>query len=212
MKLKSLLICGIFSSFLYLATDITASVIWSEYRYSSQTISELIAISAPTRAFVTISFMVYSLLIYSFGAGVWLSANEKMSLKFAAVLIVGKEVLGLAVTLFFPIHLRGVATGYTDVLHGILTAIGVFLFMFPAMISGSIAFKGVFRVYSIVTMLLFVYFGVKAGTMQPELAANLPTPMMGIWERINVYGYLIWIVFFALKLLKLNPKVQSITE
>jgi hypothetical protein len=74
--------------------------------------------------------------------------------------------------------------------------------MFPAMIAGTVAFKGIFRYYSIVTMTLFIVFGILAGALQPQYIANLPTPMMGIWERINIYGYMLWIVIFSIKLLK----------
>jgi hypothetical protein len=105
-------------------------------------------------------------------------------------------------TLFFPIHLRGVEGNYSDIMHGIVTAVGVFLFMFPAMIAGAAAFKGPFRIYSILTMFLFILFGVLAGLMQPQMASNLPTPMMGIWERINIYGYLLWIVMLSLMIMR----------
>jgi hypothetical protein len=151
---------------------------------------------------VVICFLVYALLVYAFGVGTWHFASGKKSLKIAAILIIGKEILGLIVTLFFPIHLRGVEVNYSDTMHGIFTASGVFLFMFPAMIAGSIAFRGIFRIYSIFTMALFIIFGILAGSMQPLYVDNLPTPMMGIWERINIYGYMVWIVIFSIKLLK----------
>jgi len=203
---RFLLYCGILSSILYILTDIIAVSLWKDYSYSSQTVSELFAIDAPTQTFVVICFIIYAPLIYAFGAGIWLSAGEKRSLKFAAALIVAKEILGLIGTLFFPLHLRGVPGNYSDIMHGIVTAVGVFLCMFPAMIAGAIAFKGTFRIYSIITMLLFMVFGVLTGTQQPQLSANLPTPMMGIWERINIYGYMLWIVVLALILLKRQNK------
>jgi hypothetical protein len=212
MKLqKILLACGILSSFLYILTDVVSVFLWSDYHYTSQTVSELFAIDSPIRTFVVICFIVYAFLIYAFGTGVWLSSHEKRSLKVASILIIGKEILGLTGTIFFPIHLRGIAGNYSDIMHGVVTAVGVFLFMFPAMIAGAVAFKGMFRFYSIVTMILFIVFGILAGLMQPQYAANLPTPMMGIWERINIYGYMLWIVIFSIMLLRLQNK-QSINE
>lgn len=199
-----LLSCGILSSVLYILTDLVSVAIWKDYHYTSQTVSELFAIDAPTRALVVICFFIYALLIYSFGIGIWLSSEGRRSLKVAAALIVGKEILGLIGTLFFPIHLRGIAGNSSDVMHGIVTAVGVFLFMFPALIAGAVAFKGRFRIYSIVTMVMFIGFGVLAGLMGKDLAANLPTPMMGIWERINIYGYMIWIVILSVMLLGLR--------
>jgi len=46
---KILLICGIISSVLYIGTDITLALLWKGYSYTSQAISELSAIGAPTR-------------------------------------------------------------------------------------------------------------------------------------------------------------------
>lgn len=201
-----LIVLGIISSILYLVTDITASLMWSGYSPVSQTVSELIAIDSPTRLYVMMLFAVYGLLIYAYGIGIILSSNGKRALKIAAFLIIAKEILGLATTLFFPIHLRGVEADFSDIMHGILTAAGVFLCMFPAMIAGAISFKGKFRFYSIVTMILFVIFGILAGLDQPKYALNTPTPMMGVWERINIYGYMVWIVTFSVLLLRWNKE------
>ena len=212
MKLKTILLsCGILSSLLYILTDLVSVCAWSDYHYASQTVSELFAVDSPIRTFVVICFILYAFLIYAFGTGIWLTSDGKRSLKVAAILIIGKEILGLTGTLFFPIHLRGVEGNYSDIMHGIVTAVGVFLFMFPAMIAGAVAFKGIFRIYSIVTMTLFIVFGILAGTMQPQYAANLPTPMMGIWERINIYGYMLWIVILSIMLLRLMNK-QSMPQ
>ncbi|APM40688.1 DUF998 domain-containing protein [Clostridium kluyveri] len=200
---------GIISSIIYVITDIVASVMWSDYSRTSQTISELIAVDAPTRLYVAILFIIYDLLIYAYGVGIILSSNNKRALKIAAFLIIAKEILGLVATLFFPIHLRGVEGSFSDTMHGILTAAGVFLCMFPAMIAGSISFKGVFRVYSIITMILFVIFGILTGSDQPKYALNMPTPMMGVWERINIYGYMLWIVVLSIKLLRLKRVNES---
>lgn len=210
MKLKAILLtCGILSSVLYILTDLVSVGIWSDYHYASQTVSELFAIDSPIRTFVIICFIIYAFLIFAYGTGIWLTSDGKRSLKVAAILIIGKEILGLTGTLFFPIHLRGVEGNYSDIMHGIVTAAGVFFFMFPAMIAGAVTFKGTFRIYSIVTMTLFIFFGILTGTMQPLYAANLPTPMMGIWERINIYGYMLWIVILSIKLLK-SIKNQSV--
>ncbi|MEA4849607.1 MAG: DUF998 domain-containing protein [Clostridiaceae bacterium] len=199
---ENYILLGILSSILYLVTDITASMMWRGYNPASQTVSELFAIGAPTSLYVKILFVVYTLLIYAYGAGIMLSSNGKRALKVTALLIIAKEVLGLVGTLFFPIHLRGVEANFSDIMHGILTAAGVFLCIFPAMIGGAVSFKGKFRIYSIITMILFVVFGILAGYNQPNFALNIPTPMMGVWERINIYGYMLWIVIFSVMLLR----------
>ncbi len=203
MVRKFLLVCGILSSLLYVGTDILAVMHYEGYSSTSQTVSELIAISAPTRPLVVPLFLTYSILVIAFGAGVWQSAGEKCTLRFAAIGLVGKEVLGLVATLFFPIHLRGVEGTLTDPLHGALTFLGV-LFMLLAIWYGATSFGKGFRLYSIGTFLLLVVFGVLAGSDQPRLAENLPTPWMGVWERISIFSYMLWVVVLAIALLRVR--------
>jgi hypothetical protein len=49
---KALLVCGILSSLLYVDTVEPAAIRWKGYSSKSQTVSELIAINAPTRPLV----------------------------------------------------------------------------------------------------------------------------------------------------------------
>src|SRR5829696_1074072 len=201
MVRKILLGCGIVSSVLYVATILLAPRRWEGYSSSSQTVSELFAINAPTKPLVVPLFLMYSVLVIAFGMGVWASAGRKLALRVAAVGPIGKEVLGFVVTLFFPIHLRGVKATLTDNMHGILTGVGV-LFMLLAIGFGAAAFGKWFRIYSIATFLLLVVGGVLTGLDQPNLEPNLPTPWMGVWERINIYAYMLWVVVLAIALLR----------
>jgi hypothetical protein len=201
MVRKVLLVCGILSSLLYVATVVLAPTRWEGYSSTSQTVSELIAIDAPTRPLVVPLFITYSLLVIAFGLGVWGSAGRKRALRVAAVGLVGKEVLGLVVTLFFPIHLRGVEGTLSDTMHGILTFVGV-LFMLLAIRFRAAAFGKWFRLYSIATFLMLIVGGVLTGLDQPRLEPNLPTPWMGVWERFNIYAYMLWVVVLAIALLR----------
>jgi hypothetical protein len=201
MVRKILLGCGIVSSVLYVATVVLAPRRWEGYSSSSQTVSELFAINAPTKPLVVPLFLTYSVLVIAFGMGVWASAGRKLALRVAAVGLIGKEVLGFVVTLFFPIHLRGVKATLTDNMHGILTSVGV-LFMLLAIGFGAAAFGKRFRIYSIATFLMLVVGGVLTGLDQPKLEPNLPTPWMGVWERFNIYAYMLWVVVLAIALLR----------
>ncbi|NJK47793.1 DUF998 domain-containing protein [Candidatus Gracilibacteria bacterium] len=201
MVRKVLLVCGILSSLLYVATVVLAPMWWEGYNSTSQTVSELIAIDAPTSPLVVPLFITYALLVFAFGIGVWRASGRKRALRFTAVGLIGKEVLGLVGTIFFPMHLRGVEATLTDNMHAILTFVGL-LFMLLALGFGSTAFGKWFRLYSIETILIFVVFGALAGLDGSRLAANLPTPWMGFWERINIFGYMLWVVVLAIALLR----------
>lgn len=205
---KILLFCGIASSLLYVCVVIIAPTYWENYDRVSQSVSELFAIGAPSSGFIVPFCILYAFLAYAFGAGIWLSAGSKCTLKVVSVLVIAKEILGLIGTIIAPMHLRGAEGSLTDMMHVVVTMIGVLLCMFPAIGFGAASFGKGFRVYSIVTMVVFIVFGVLAGMNGPNVAANLPTPYLGIWERVNIYAYMIWIVVLSILLLRENSAIQ----
>jgi hypothetical protein len=208
MARRVLLVCGILASLLYVATLVIAAMRWENYSSASQTISELIAIDAPTRPLVVPLFVAYALLVFAFGAGVWRSVADKGALRAAAGLMVGKEVLGLVVTLFAPMHMRGVEPTLTDTMHVILTMVGVLCMLFGMGFAATV-FGRRFRLYSILTIIIFVVFGTLAGLDGARLALNLPTPWLGVWERMNVFGYMLWVVVLAIILLRAETGPSS---
>ena len=202
---KVLLGCGIASSLLYVAMNFVGARLYPGYSLASQTISELYAIGAPSKPVVTALMVAYDLLLYAFGAGVWWSAGPRRALRVAAVGMIGKEVLGLVLTLFFPMHTREVlAAGggsLTDEMHRDLTMAGT-LFMLTAMVAGATAFGKRFRLYTIGTILVFVVGGIASFGDAPRMAANLPTPWQGVTERVLAFGYMLWIAVLAIRLLR----------
>jgi hypothetical protein len=201
MGRKVLLACGVVASLLYIATTILAASVWEGYSSASQTVSELFAIGAPSRSLVIPLFLAYSVLMIAFGIGVLKSAGQNRALRVVGSLLIGREVLGLLGTLFTPIHLRGVEGTLTDTMHAIITGVGVLFYLF-AIGFGATALGKRFRLYSIGTLLVLVVFGTLAGLDGPRLAANLTTPWMGVWERINIFATMLWISVLAVDLLR----------
>jgi len=200
MTRRALLVCGMVSSLLYIATDVLGAVRWDGYSYTSQSISELMAIGAPSRPLVVPLLLTYDFLVIAFALGVWGSAGRKRALRVVAGLLVGYGVVGLAGP-FAPMHQRGVKGTLTDTLHITITIVLVF-FILLAIGFGTNAFGRRFRLYSVGTILILVGFGALTGLDGPRLAANLPTPWMGVYERINVFGFLLWVAVLAVGLLR----------
>ena len=94
----------------------------------------------------------------------------------------------------------------SDTLHVILGLMTV-LFMLVAIGFGATAFGKPFRFYSIVTILILFVFGALTGLESPRLGANVPTPWIGLWERINIFGFLLWVVVLAIGLLRVRDAV-----
>jgi hypothetical protein len=74
--------------------------------------------------------------------------------------------------------------------------------MVGAMIGAALALGRRFRVYTFVTIALLVGFGWLAGLAAPEIQANLPTPLVGVWQRVNIAASQLWLVVFASVLLR----------
>ena len=62
---------------------------------------------------------------------------------------------------------------------------------------GATAFGTRFRLYSIVTIVVLLLFGGLTFLEAPRLQMNLPTPWIGLWERINISVFLMWVVVLA---------------
>lgn len=195
-----LLVCGIVAPLLYIGSDIAAAARFAGYSYADQTISELMAIGAPTRPFLITLFVPWNLLVMAFGAGAWASAGQKRAQRVAGILLLAYGCVSLA-GLFSPMHLRGGAGSATDVMHILLT-MGIVLFALLYIGFGAFTSGKWFRLYSIVTIVIMLVFGGLAGSEGARIAANLPTPWVGVFERVSVYSSMLWMLAFALMLLR----------
>ena len=197
-----LLVCGIAASALY------AAMIWviryDGYSPISQTVSELSAWGVSSRPLWMVLGTIYELLMIAFALGVWASAGERRSLRITGGLLFAYGLLGLAWP-FAAMHQRQVlaAGGHTvaDTAHLTLAGVAVAL-MFAAMAFGAAAFGVWFRIYSIVTIVILIVFGALTTANASRVAANLSTPWAGLWERINIGVFLLWVVVLAIVLVR----------
>ena len=206
MLRKALLVCGILSSLLYAAMTVLIAMQWEGYSSASQTVSELSAIGAPTRSLWLLPGALYTVLVTAFGWGVWRSADRVRALRIVGGLIIVYGSLGLLWP-FAPMHLRETlaAGGSTlsDTMHIVLASVTVLL-MLLAIGFGAAAFGKWFRFYSVATLVILVVFGALTFLDAPRVAANLPTPWIGVWERINIGVFLLWVVVLATVLLRVG--------
>ena len=211
---KALLISGILSSLLYVAMNIFVPMQYPGYNSASQTVSELSAIDAPTRSLWAVPGFIYTLLVTAFGWGVMQSAGENRKLNIAGLLLMIYGIIGLGWPLA-PMHQREVlaAGGGTisDTLHIIYSMLTVAL-MLLAMGFGAAAFGKNFRIYSMVTIFMLLVLGILTGIDAPKLEKNLPTPMIGVWERIMIGVFLVWIIVLAVMLLRRIKYADSRAE
>jgi hypothetical protein len=206
MLRKVLLVCGMLASLLYVGATLVGATQWNDYDWTTRSVSELFALDAPSRPLVATAFLVYGVLMIAFGVGVWMAAGHQRSLRLLGSLLIAYALVGLPGPLFFSMHTMvrgGGAEGMppSDVLHIILTAALVLLIL-VSIGFGATAFGTPFRLYSIGTLLVVLVFGALAGLQGGQMAANLPTPWIGVEERLNIFGYMLWVVVLAIGLLR----------
>ncbi len=206
---RTLLVCGLLSSLLYAAMCVFVARQWEDYSSISQTVSELSAIDAPTRGIWVPLGCVYALLTIAFGWGVFRSAGQSRALRVAGGLLVA---YGVVCATWPPMHLREVlAAGgatLTDTMHLVYAAAAVLL-MLLAMGFGAAGLGRRFGLYSIATMVLLALFGGLTSLEAPGVDAGLPTPWIGLWERINIGVFLLWVVVLATTLLRTPTSLDS---
>ncbi len=201
---KGLLICGVASSLLYIAMNIFVPRMYPGYDWRSMTVSELSAIGTPTRTLWVWLGVAYTLLFILFAWGVIRSAVDNQKLKWSGYALLAYGIVSI-VWPWAPMHQREVlAMGgktVSDTLHLSLAGTTVLL-MTVSMILGAIAFDVKFRNYTALTLLVLLVFGALTGIESPKVEANLPTQWIGVWERINILVFLIWVVVLAVKLMR----------
>ncbi|HEY0654374.1 MAG TPA: DUF998 domain-containing protein [Chryseosolibacter sp.] len=206
MLTRLLLVCGIVSSVLYVAMNIFVPMQFPGYDQMDFTVSELSALGAPTRSLWVPLGVVYELLLAAFAWGLLRSAHGNRRLRMVGVLMLAY----CAVNIYWPpMHLRGTEPTLTDTLH-IVWAMFAIGFMLAMMGYGAAAFGRRFRIYTIATLIAYLSFGFLMSMEAPDIPKNLPTPYLGLWERILIGLFLAWIVVLALRVFR-KPESKTNT-
>ena len=196
---KFLLSCGAISSLLYLlAIDVIVPLRHAGYHdFTSQMVSELMAVGAPTRNLLIWLLTPYNLLIFAFAAGVWASAQGRRSVRLTAAALVGYGVTSTAGLFLFPMDLRGTVGSQRDALH-IADTLIMSTFIVAVMAFGALTRGRRFRLYSFGTIAIVVVFGALAGFLARPMPG--PTPGLGLAERVNIYATMLWMASLAVSL------------
>ena len=206
---RILLLCGVLSSLLYAVTNIVVPLQWEEYSVFSQTVSELSAIGAPTRTLWAVLMVPYGLLFIAFAVGVLRSARDHRALRVMAVLML---IGGVAGFFWPPMHLREtLAAGggtLTDTLHIVFTGLWG-LIVLVSMGLGASVLGLWFRLYTMASIIVTIAFGALTSLGAGGVSANLPTPWIGVWERINIATVMVWFAVFAIALLRIQQAADE---
>lgn len=212
MVYKVLLACGMLAALVWMGTDILAALRYEGYNYPFDPISGLSALDSPTRSFVNSLVILYTILKLGFAAGIWMSAGQKRTLRITASLLIAWGI-GDLVAYFFPWKPNESMLTLNNVIHGILSGGLPVLSFLLIIVLGASADGKWFRFYSYGTLLAsFAAGGVMALFGNLQMDGGVIPPWFGLTERINTYGYMLWMLAFAAILLRLKPASSSLVD
>lgn len=205
---RALLMCGAASSILYVIIDVIGAVSYPGYDYSAQAISEMSAIGAPTASLLAPWYALWSILFLAFTLGVWIVGRARRSLRWCAALLLAVAIVGSGFSLF-PMSQRSAVPTFSDTVH-LVVAGATMVLLSAAILAGAGSFERGFRHYSAATVGVMLIFFLVTMRDVPNVAADFPTPYMGISERISMAAWLLWIAVFSVKLLRTSmPATHS---
>ncbi len=203
---RALLACGVLYGLTYVvANDVIAGLfIYDGYDPIDQAISELSAKGASSRPFLAAMLPIWTLFLVGFGVGVRRTAGANRALRITGSLLVAQGIFGV-LWLWFPMSARedimpGVTTS-NDTGHLILGGLSVVFFL-AEIGFGAAALGKRFRIYSVATVAVALVFGGLTSAQATNVANAEPTPLMGLYERVNIGSWLLWMAVLAVILLR----------
>ncbi|MCL5996958.1 MAG: DUF998 domain-containing protein [Chloroflexi bacterium] len=204
---KFLLLCGALGAVIYVVTVILGGVLRPEYSHVSQPISELVAASAPNRSLLSSLFIVYNVLIGTFGVGLFLNAKagsrgRKLGMA-GALALVAVGLAGMLLELFFPQDPGGARapTTTTGTMHIVVAGIAALGTMLAVLLL-ALWFRNDPRMkryvaYSLITVSVILVSG---GLGASAASGSGGSPVFGLVERITIGAFIQWLFVVGLKM------------
>lgn len=197
---KAMLVAGIVAAGVYVAGDLLSGLLYEGYSFNDQWISELTARGSPVRPLMLAVMTAHGLLGAALAVGIWRSAGRSGSLRWVGPLLILAGAVGFFTHVVFPMSSRWMEPSFSDTMHATLSGVWG-LVTFGAMILAAVAYGGRFRLYSIVTLLVMLGFGVASSIAIQGIEEN-HTPWAGAFERINAYALMAWLVVLAVTVIR----------
>jgi len=213
MDKKFLYYVGMVSVISYLLGDIIGGIITPSYSYVANAISELSQAGAENRILISSFFFFSAIMGILFAIGI-ISHHPYKQMKLIYIGGIFLIIMGISSALtgtIFPMDPIGGVITFAGTMHLVLVAIGAVL-LFPALLMSGIGFYRkknwkLFRLYTFISVLMTFISGI----LSAIVIAN-GIELMGLFERVTVYTYLLWIFVLALKFIRAEPSQESNCE
>jgi len=202
MLRKSLIYCGIAAFILYVATAIVGAALRPDYSHIVNAISELLSNGAPNKVVLDIVFNIYNALLLAFAIGAFsVLKNSPRISRVAMGILIGIQVLSFSWG-FFPMDPLGAEATFAGTMHNILGGIVALATIIMPLLMG-LGFRRAdnFKRYSTFSFIASAIIFVSGLT--GVILAGQGYLVFGLFERITIGTYEVWVFVTALNLLTL---------
>jgi len=201
MLRKILISCGIVAPILYVITVIVGAALRPDYSHIVNAVSELLSNGAPNKAILDVIFNVYGALLLAFAIGGYsILKNGPRPCRIAMGIFIVIQILSFSWG-FFPMDPMGTEATFAGTMHNILGGIVVLATItMPLLMGLGLRREAGFQTYAsyaLVTSAIIFVSGLTA-----VILAGQGFQVFGLFERITIGSYEVWIFVTALKLLK----------
>jgi hypothetical protein len=201
MLRKILIYCGIVAPILYIITVIVGAAMRNDYSQLVNAISELISNGAPNKAILDVVFNIYNALLLAFALGGYYVLKSAPRLcRMAMGIFIAIQILSFSWG-FFPMDPLGTETTFAGAMHNVLGGVVAFATItMPLLMGLGLKQKDDFQNYvrySFVTSAIIFVSGLTG-----VILAGYGIQLFGLFERITIGSYELWIFVTAVILLK----------
>ncbi|MGB7875626.1 MAG: DUF998 domain-containing protein [Anaerolineales bacterium] len=197
---KLLIYCGLAAPVLYVATAIVGAALRPDYSHIVNAISELLSHGAPNKAVLDVVFNLYNALMLAFAivAFAVLKNSQRLS-RIAMGILIAIQVLSFSWG-FFPMDPLGAEATFAGTMHNVFGGIVAFATIIMPLLMG-LGFRHTsdFKRYSdfsfIASGIIFI------SGLTGVILAGQGFLVFGLFERITIGTYEVWIFVTALNLL-----------
>lgn len=189
---------GLSAPLLYFCIVLIGGSITPGYDHLALPVSALFAAGALYATPISIGFVAYNLLLLFFGLGLFLGKWRKpWQLRLAAAMVLLNGLFGIVIELA-PMDAQGTTVTATGIVHMVLAGLLVVTCM-AAMGLAALGWHAEKRspAFTRSTLVLLAIMFVSGAIAAIAAAQNWP--LMGVYQRLTIGAYLIWIGAIALK-------------
>jgi hypothetical protein len=206
--------CGIAAVGIYVGTTFLGGLLDPAYSQISRTVSELTAAGAPDRALLALLYVGYNVLLAAFGYAIHRIAPQEPRLRIGMYLLVAAGIAGIGLVTVLPTDLAGRPLTGIGSAHIAVAGIAALLTVATTFVM-ALGFRRVEALRPLVQGSFAAGVAIVLAGPLSAFAVATGSPYAGVFERITIGLFLLWIWGVSVYLLfeygeAFDPRVRAV--